>query len=354
MLNEVNGGSSSKERRMFLRNMVFLSLGSPLALSDFSKNRFRRTSNRKGEFVPVMLTPYLSDYKIDWDGLDRLTDFYLKAGAGGFFANCLSSEMYSLSDTERLKVTERVIQRLSGESKVVATGSFGDTMDEMSDFVKKMADTGVDSVIIVTSHLAERDEGEEVWMHNAEKLIDQTGNIRLGTYESPNPYKRLLSPQVYTFLNDSGRFFYHKDTSEDIDDITTKLTIFSETDFLLYNAHTGSAVASLRNGAAGMSPISGNFYPEIIRWICDHALEADKVDDLEWIQQELIETEKIISRGYPNSAKYFLKKRGLPIEILSRSNKNELTSDERQDLDKVYRRFQSWCDRLSISPALSF
>src|SRR5690625_2232370 len=86
MLNEVNGGSSSKERRMFLRNMVFLSLGSPLALSDFSKNRFRRTSNRKGEFVPVMLTPYLSDYKIDWDGLDRLTDFYLKAGAGGFFA----------------------------------------------------------------------------------------------------------------------------------------------------------------------------------------------------------------------------------------------------------------------------
>src|SRR5690625_6453961 len=166
-----------------------------------------------------MLTPYLSDYKIDWDGLDRLTDFYLKAGAGGFFANCLSSEMYSLSDTERLKVTERVIQRLSGESKVVATGSFGDTMDEMSDFVKKMADTGVDSVIIVTSHLAERDEGEEVWMHNAEKLIDQTGNIRLGTYESPNPYNRLLSLHMYTFLNDSGRYLYFKYTYDNKYDI---------------------------------------------------------------------------------------------------------------------------------------
>src|SRR5690625_787267 len=107
-----------------------------------------------------MLTPYLSDYKIDWDGLDRLTDFYLKAGAGGFFANCLSSEMYSLSDTERLKVTERVIQRLSGESKVVATGSFGDTMDEMSDFVNKMADNGLVLVIIVSSHLDIRYGGD--------------------------------------------------------------------------------------------------------------------------------------------------------------------------------------------------
>jgi len=99
-----------------------------------------------------------------------------------------------------------------------------------------------------------------------------------------------------------------------------------------------------------MSPISGNFYPEILRWICDHAKSSEKEDDVRWIQEELIETEKIISRGYPNSAKYFLKKRGLNIEVLSRSNKNELSKENRKSLDEVYKKFLGWCERLGIVP----
>lgn len=341
------------QRRVFLKNAACISLGIPILgqVSQWKWNRSGGNPGRSsGEFVPVMLTPYLPDYEIDFEGLDRLTDFYFRAGAEGYFANCLSSEMYSLSDPERLAITRRVIQYLSGRSKVVATGSFGETIDEMSDFVKKIYDTGVDSVILVTGHLAGREEGDEVFIRNVEKLMAQTGNIPLGTYESPNPYKRVLSPEVYSFLRDTGRFFYHKDTSEDIDGISVKLEISADSDFELYNAHTGSAVASLRKGAAGMSPISGNFYPEIIHWVCKHATDMEKKEDAEWIQEELIATEKIISRGYPNSAKYFLRKRGLDIQVLSRTSKNVLPEEYRNDLDQVYERFLGWCERLDIIP----
>ena len=44
-------------------------------------------SNAK-KFVPVMITPYNSDLKIDFDALSKLTDFYAASGAKGFFANC--------------------------------------------------------------------------------------------------------------------------------------------------------------------------------------------------------------------------------------------------------------------------
>ena len=49
---------------------------------------------------PVMLTPFNDDYSIDINALEELTEFYIKAGAEGLFANCLSSEMFQLTSEE--------------------------------------------------------------------------------------------------------------------------------------------------------------------------------------------------------------------------------------------------------------
>ena len=57
-------------------------------------------------FVPVMLTPFKENRAIDFDGLTRLTEWYLQAGAKGLFANCQSSEMYELSDDEKLLIVK--------------------------------------------------------------------------------------------------------------------------------------------------------------------------------------------------------------------------------------------------------
>ena len=54
------------------------------------------------KFVPVMITPFNLKAKVDSDAVSRLIDFYLSAGVKGFFANCLSSEMFSISEYERL------------------------------------------------------------------------------------------------------------------------------------------------------------------------------------------------------------------------------------------------------------
>ena len=53
------------------------------------------------KFVPVMITPFNLKAKVDLDVVSTLIDFYLAAGVKGFFANCLSSEMYSISEDER-------------------------------------------------------------------------------------------------------------------------------------------------------------------------------------------------------------------------------------------------------------
>jgi 4-hydroxy-tetrahydrodipicolinate synthase len=79
---------------------------------------------------PVMLTPFLKDGRIDWAGVDTLTDWYIDQDVAGFFTVCLSSEMFALSDPERLQLAKRVVDRTRERIPVVASGIRPVYMDE--------------------------------------------------------------------------------------------------------------------------------------------------------------------------------------------------------------------------------
>jgi len=103
-------------------------------------------------------------------------------------------------------------------------------------------------------------------------------------------------------------------------------------------------------GARGMSSISGNFYPEILVWMCDHATDPDRQEDVRWLQGELSRVDPLIHVAYPQSAKYFLQKRGLPVRTISRAHALELTVEQKRTLDDIYESFLGWCERLGITP----
>src|SRR5215813_6350768 len=113
------------------------------------------------KFVPVMITPFNLKAKVDLDVVSALIDFYLAAGVKGFFANCLSSEMFSISEDERLELTKHIVDYVNGRAPVVATGSFGLTIEDKAEFSKKIYDTGIDAVVLITGHFANVDDSED-------------------------------------------------------------------------------------------------------------------------------------------------------------------------------------------------
>ena len=44
--------------------------------------------------VPVLMTPYTRNNQVDYDALDAMVEFYIKAGVAGLFTSCLSSEVF--------------------------------------------------------------------------------------------------------------------------------------------------------------------------------------------------------------------------------------------------------------------
>lgn len=304
------------------------------------------------KFVPVMITPFNLKAKVDLDVVSNLVDFYLAAGVKGFFANCLSSEMYSITEDERLELTQHIVRYVNGRVPVVATGSFGLTVNDKAEFTKKIYDTGIDAVILITGHYANVEDSDEVLLKNFDRMFKLTGNIPLGMYECPAPYKRIIGPDVFKTLLSANRLVYHKDTSIDLEKVKAKIDIVKATKSNLefFDAHSPNAMYSLQMGAKGMSSISGNFYPEILVWMVNNANDPAKLEEVKWLQSEISRVDPLIHIAYPMSAKYFLRKRGLPVRTISRATALELTPDQKKTLDEVHDSFRMWCERLAIKP----
>ncbi|MBZ4188042.1 dihydrodipicolinate synthase family protein [Niabella beijingensis] len=305
-----------------------------------------------GKFVPVMITPFNLKAGIDYDAVTELVAFYLEAGVEGFFANCLSSEMFSITEEERLALTQHVVKCVNGRVPVVATGSFGLTVEDKALFTKKIYDTGVDAVIMISGHFAKVEEDDAVLLRNFEKLFALTGDIPLGIYECPAPYKRILGADVFKQLLQSNRLVYHKDTSITHENVKAKLDVLKAAGSTLefYDAHTPNALFSMQQGAVGMSSISGNFYPEVLVWMVKNASNPEQQELAKWLQEELTSVDPMIHQAYPMSAKYFLEKRGLPVRTISRAYALHLTPEQKKQVDALYDRFLGWCSRLGIQP----
>lgn len=313
----------------------------------------RRTAGmaRKKGFIPVMLTPFTDTGKVDYEALTRLTEAYLEAGAAGLFANCLSSEMFDLEPEERLQVTAHVVRIARGKVPVVASGTFSTDTQTQAAFIRRIHETGVQAVIILSNMLAAEKEPDQVFRDNFRRLLDATGEIPLGFYECPTPYKRLVGGDLLGECVRTGRLIYHKDTCCDIGQIREKLlqTQAHADSFGLYDAFMGHAVDTLRAGSAGLSCIQGNLWPELVAWFCTHAENPARKEDAALAGEFFQKTMDIAHHLYPLNAKHFLKRRGWRIGTRTRREVRKPTEKELDDLDLLYNVTKQLYDRLGIT-----
>lgn len=305
-----------------------------------------KTRTVVGGSWPVMLTPFKFDKNIDWDTLDHLIEWYLAEGSKGLFAVCQSSEMFDLANDERISLARHVVKRVADRVPVIATGTFSENINVQAEFIKKIYDTGLEAVILLTNHLARQDESESVWKRNTERLLQKTTDIPLGVYECPAPYKRLIPPETMEWIVSTNRFYWSKDTSEDIDQIRVKLEITNGTQLSLYNAHVGSLLTSLRSGVTGFGGIDANFYPALASWLCDNWEKEPQT--AEELQQFLSWGRKLADIKYPLSAKQYLVLGGVLKEVTSRVHREPFTREELNALKDLLQKSEMWYERLGL------
>lgn len=220
---------------------------------------------------PVMLTPFDQQREIDWESLKKLIDWYIAAGVHGLFANCQSSEMFFLSDAESLQLTRFVLDYVAGRVPVVASGHTACGLSQQIDQLGRMAETGVDSVILISNRLAMPGESDAVMLANLQKVTAALPKkVGLGIYECPHPYKRLLADDVVSWCAQSDRYTFIKDTCCNIAAIKRRLALIQGSRLHIANANGQTLLASLRAGCHGYSGVMTNFHPELYVWLYEN------------------------------------------------------------------------------------
>ncbi|WP_324673630.1 dihydrodipicolinate synthase family protein [Hymenobacter sp. GOD-10R] len=280
--------------------------------------------------------PFQNDGQVDYKALTKLTELYLASGAAGLFANCLSSEMFELTPEERLQTIKHVVKVVDGAVPVVATGTFGGPIAQQADFVKQVYEAGTEAVIAITGLLAAEEQSDEYFNEQVFQLIDLTPGIPLGFYECPEPYKRLLSSEQLKQFVETGRVIYHKDTCLDIKQVEQKLAAVQGHNFGLYDAYMVHAVDSLKAGSAGLSCIQGNFYPELISWLCEHYDDASRAEEVNEVQKFFVRNMNVMHNVYPIVAKYSLNQRGIDISTFTRRKVGNFSSAVKRNVENLY------------------
>nr|AHF24351.1 dihydrodipicolinate synthase [uncultured bacterium Contig575] len=293
-------------------------------------------NNFPGGAWPVMLTPFTEDNRVDYEGLGALIEWYIAEGVSGLFAVCQSSEMFFLSLEERVGIARYCVERAAGRVPVIASGHISDSFEDQVQELTQIGETGVDAVILITNRLASREESDAVWLENLGRLLDALpGEMRLGFYECPFPYKRVLSREMTEWCANTGRFYFLKDTSCDIGNIRDKLEVSRGTNLKLYNANAATLLESLRSGAAGYSGVMCNSQCRLYAWFTAHwdRPEAQALSDCltvtSWMEHEY----------YPVNAKYYLQRHeGLPITTFCRTKDAALlTETQKGEMDVLKR-----------------
>ena len=136
---------------------------------------------------PVMLTPYRNG-EIDEGATRRLVDWYIEQGCTGIFAVCQSSEMWYLSLAERVRLARITAEQAKGRANVVASGHCADSINAQIEEIKAISDTGIDAFVLVSNRFDLFNDGDDVWLRNAEKVLSRVPDwINFGIYECPHP-----------------------------------------------------------------------------------------------------------------------------------------------------------------------
>ena len=299
---------------------------------------------------PTMITPFTADNRIDYPNVDRLVAWYQVKGVAGVFAVCQSSEMFFLTLEERVSLASAVKKAAGRQMQVIASGHVSERYADQVDELNRMAETGVDALVLITNRLAAKEESDEQWIANLEKLLaDLPASVPLGFYECPYPYKRLLTPAQVAWCQQTGRFFFLKDTSCDIDNIRQKMAAIGAGSLKLFNANTTTLLESLKAGASGYSGIMANMHPELYVWLLKHWSEQPA--QAARLQNFLTVSSLIERQVYPVNAKQYLNLEGLPLNLQSRSRSaGELTATGKDEVRQLWELTQDMIRSLTAAP----
>lgn len=221
-----------------------------------------------GIFAPIT-TPFVNE-EVSYEQLKSNMKKYKETQLAGFFALGSHGESKSLTENEKLKILEMVLQEKAGHQIVMAGTGYESTRQTIS-FSRKIAEMGADFVSIVTPSYFKKRLTNDALIRYYTDVADAI-SIPVLAYNAPGFTGVTLSATVIKKISEHPNISGMKDTSTG--NMSSYLEVCSE-DFDILSGTVSTLLTAMVLGASGGVVSLANAFPKIC---CDLYNKFKSVD----------------------------------------------------------------------------
>jgi len=219
----------------------------------------------------ALITPFKNDFSVDYDALAKLVDYQIGNDIDYIVVLGTTAETPTLTEEEKQKIKELVINKVGGKIPVVL-GLGGNNTMALVDQLKSGNFKGIDAILSVVPYYNKPSQ-EGIYQHY--KALAQASPVPIVLYNVPGRTGTNMTGETTLRLaNDFKNIIAIKEASGNMTQIEYIMKNKPK-DFLVISGDDGIAFPLITQGASGVISVIGNAFPKEFSRMVRLALTGD-------------------------------------------------------------------------------
>lgn len=261
----------------------------------------------------AMVTPFSSNYQIDYPALDKLIEFLIGNGVNYLVVQGTTAETATLSDSEKRQLADYVVKKVNGRVPIVL-GIGGNDTHKVIESYAKFDLTGIDAILSVTPYYNKPTQ-KGLYLHF--KTIAQNTHLPIIVYNVPGRTGVNMTAETTLKLAHEfqGKIVAVKEASGNLTQMGYILRD-RPSNFLVLSGDDGLTLPQISIGADGVISVLGNCAPAKFSRMVNLTLQGNFTDAAK-LHLGLIELiDLLFVEGNPGGVKAALNALGLIENVL--------------------------------------
>jgi 4-hydroxy-tetrahydrodipicolinate synthase len=205
-----------------------------------------------------MVTPFTSNGEVDYEGIRKNVSWWISEGVHGLIPLGSTGEFASLSDVQKMRITETVMDAVRGRIPVVV-GASAETTEKAIENARAAQEAGASGVLVLPPWYYTPSQ-EEIAVHY--RRIAEAIDIPIMIYNNPSSSKVDIKADTVARLAKVPNIRYIKESTGDIKRIT-EIRVLTDDGISVFCGWEDMAYESFVMGAKGWVCVIGNIAPKL-------------------------------------------------------------------------------------------
>ncbi len=250
----------------------------------------------------AIITPFLEDGSIDFEGFDTLVNFQIENGTDALIVLGTTGEAATMTEEERLELVEYTIEIVEDRVPIIV-GTGSNNTQETIDFSQKIDRLDVDGLLVVTPYY---NKSTEKGLYEHFRVIAEAVDLPIILYNVPSRTNVTIPVETVRQLAEIDNIVGIKDATSDLA-YTANVRRVTSPDFAIYSGNDDTVVPLMSVGGSGVISVLANIMPKEMHemtqlYLDGHTEEAGRmqVDLMPAIASIFVETNPVPVKAAAN------------------------------------------------------